>query len=306
MRKTMLAAGAAALLLAGEVAAPLDDAGYLKEIEAWRAKREENLRSEEGWLSLVGLSWLKPGVNTVGSEKGSDVVLPTSAAGRVGTVEFSNGVTTFRAAPGSTVTTTDGRAVQTMALRADKDGKPDVLVLGTIRFYVIERSGKYGVRVKDTASPTRRDFRGLHWYPVQESYRITARFLPYEPVKQIPIANILGQVNPLPSPGAAVFQLDGVWRRLDAVLEEPDAKELFFIFRDRTAGKETYPAGRFLYAAMPKEGQVVLDFNKAYSPPCAFTPFATCPLPPAQNRLGSRIEAGEKNPHGSTHDGTKR
>ena len=293
----MRASGVAALLLAAaEVAAPLDDAGYVKEIESWRAKREENLRSEEGWLSLVGLSWLKAGSNTVGSAKGSDIPLPASAAGRVGTIEFSNGVTTFRAAPGSTVTH-EGRAVQTMDLRADKDGKPDVLALGTIRFYVIARSGRYGVRVKDTASPTRRDFRGLHWYPVRESYRITARFVPYEPVKQIPIANILGQVDPLPSPGAAVFKLDGVWRRLDAVLEEPDAKELFFIFRDRTAGKETYPAGRFLYAAMPKDGQVVLDFNKAYSPPCAFTPFATCPLPPTQNRLGSPIEAGEKNPH---------
>ena len=131
---------------------------------------------------------------------------------------------------------------------------------------------------------------------MRDEYRVAARFVPYAPVKQVPIANVLGMVEPLPSPGYAVFRLAGRELRLDPVLEEPGAKELFFIFRDATAGKETYPAGRFLYSAMPKDGQVVLDFNKAYSPPCAFTAFATCPLPPRQNRLDVRIEAGEKRP----------
>jgi uncharacterized protein (DUF1684 family) len=150
--------------------------------------------------------------------------------------------------------------------------------------------------VKDPESAGRRGFQGLQWYPVKDSFRIQARFVPYEPVKKVQVANVLGMVEPLPSPGYALFTVNGREVKLDAVLEEPDAKELFFIFKDTTAGKETYPAGRFLYAPMPKDGQVVLDFNKSYSPPCAFTSFATCPLPPPQNRLAVRIDAGEKRP----------
>jgi uncharacterized protein (DUF1684 family) len=162
--------------------------------------------------------------------------------------------------------------------------------------YVIERGGRFALRVKDPESARRRSFRGLDWFPVRESYRVTARFVPYEPPKAIPIANVLGTVEPMPSPGYVVFSLNGREFHLDPVLEDPAAKELFFIFRDETAGKQTYPAGRFLYADLPKDGRVVLDFNKAYSPPCAFTSFATCPLPPRQNRLDVRIEAGEKRP----------
>ena len=158
---------------------------------------------------------------------------------------------------------------------------------------MIQRSGKYGIRLKDPASDYRRDFHGIDYYPANEAFRVTAKFVA-EPVK-IPILNILGQTEPMESPGYAVFRLNGQELRLRPVLEEPDAKELFYIFRDQTSGKETYGAGRFLYSGMPKDGQVVLDFNKAYNPPCAFTPYATCPLPPAENRLPIRLEAGEKN-----------
>jgi uncharacterized protein (DUF1684 family) len=138
-----------------------------------------------------------------------------------------------------------------------------------------------------------KEFTGLRWFPVQEDYRVEGRFVPYTSAKTIAVPNILGQVEEMPSPGYVAFTIGGREVRLDPVLEEPGASELFFIFRDQTTGKETYPAGRFLYAAMPKDGRVTLDFNKAYSPPCAFTPFATCPLPPKQNRLPVRIEAGE-------------
>jgi uncharacterized protein (DUF1684 family) len=273
------------------------DAAYAHEVEAWRAKREAGLRAPEGWLSVVGLHWPREGTSTIGSAKGNDILLPPSAPPRVGTVELAKGKVMVRVAPGVTVKVND-KAVTEVELRSDKEGKPDVLTVGPVSLFVIERGGRLGLRVKDPDSPRRRAFRGLEWFPVNEAFRIQARFVPYEPVKKVPIANVLGMVEPLPSPGYAVFQVGGREVRLDAVLEEPDAKELFFIFKDTTAGKETYPAGRFLYAAIPKDGQVVLDFNKSYSPPCAFTSFATCPLPPRQNRLAVRIDAGEKRPAG--------
>jgi len=167
--------------------------------------------------------------------------------------------------------------------------------VGDLSMYVIERGGRYAIRLKDKNSKSRREFTGLKWYPIQKSYRVTATFVEYDPPKQVQVPNILGETENLPSPGYASFTLNGKKVRLDPVLEEPDAKELFFIFRDLTSGERTYPSGRFMYAEMPKEGKIVLDFNKAYNPPCAFTPYATCPLPPKQNKLPVRIEAGELN-----------
>lgn len=289
-----------ALLLLGAVLAAAPAAGaaspdYVHEVDGWRAKREEGLRAPDGWLSVVGLHWLREGTSTIGSEKGSDILLPLPAPPRVGTLEFRKGHAVIQVAPGVTVMAKD-KPVTALELHSDHEGKADVLGVGPISMYVIERGGRHALRVKDTESPRRRRFRGLDWYPVRESYRIQARFVPYDPPRKIPIANVLGMVEPMPSPGYVTFRVGGRELRLDPVLEEPDAKELFFIFRDTTAGKDTYPAGRFLYSEMPKDGQVVLDFNKAYSPPCAFTSFATCPLPPKQNRLDVRIEAGEKKP----------
>jgi uncharacterized protein (DUF1684 family) len=289
------------LVLAGALAAapstPSVAPGYVQEIEQWRAKRAEGLRAPDGWLSVVGLAWLREGTSTIGSAKGSDVLLPLSAPPRVGTIDFHNGRAVIHVAPGVTVKSKD-QPVTDLELHSDKVGKPDVLAVGTVSFYLIDRGGRHALRVKDAESTPRRNFRGLEWYPVREDLRIRARFTPYDPPKPIPIANVVGMVDPLPSPGYVTFQLAGRELRLEPVLEEPDAKELFYIFRDTTAGKDTYPAGRFLYSEMPKDGEVVLDFNKAYSPPCAFTSFATCPLPPRQNRLDVRIEAGEKKPAG--------
>jgi uncharacterized protein (DUF1684 family) len=294
-RPVLLAAG---VVMGAAAVALATSAEYTHEIEQWRAQREEKLRAPDGWLTVVGLTWLHEGTSTVGSAKGSDVVLPAPAPATVGRVELARGRAVFHAAPGVAVKTKD-QPVQDLELHPDKGGTPnDVLTLGSISLYLIERGGRLGLRIKDENSAARRGFAGLTWYPADEAYRVTARFVPYEPARKVPIANVLGMVEPLPSPGYAVFPLHGREVRLDPVLEEPDAKELFFIFRDATAGKETYPAGRFLYSAMPKDGQVVLDFNKAYSPPCAFTSFATCPLPPKQNRLDVRIEAGEKRPAG--------
>ena len=269
---------------------------YVAEVEQWRAKREERLKADGGWLTVSGLFWLKDGANTFGSAPGDDIVLPASAPPRAGVFDFSRGKATVRVEPGVRILSGD-KAVTAMELRADTAaGGPDVLVLGPLSLQVIERGGRYGIRLKDNESARRREFAGLKWYPVSEAHRVAARFVPHGAPKAIPIANILGQEDHMPSPGYVVFKIGDKELRLEPVLETPDAKELFFIFKDPTAERDTYPAGRYLYAEMPKDGAVTLDFNRAYSPPCAFTAYATCPLPPPQNRLPVRIEAGEKKP----------
>lgn len=282
---------AAVLAVAAATTSP-----YVAEIEQWRAKREERLKADDGWLAVTGLFWLKDGPNTVGSARGNDIVLPASAPAKVAVIDFAGGKAAVRVEPGVAVLS-GGKPVTTMPLRADTaEGGPDVLVLGPLSLQVIERGGRYGIRLKDKDAKQRREFAGLSWYPVREAHRVVARFVPHPAPKTISIANVLGQEDQQPSPGTAVFTIGGREVRLDPILESPDAKQLFFIFRDATAPRDTYPAGRYLYTDLPKDGMVTLDFNKAYSPPCAFTAFATCPLPPPQNRLPVRIEAGEKKP----------
>lgn len=280
------------LLLGLAVVGPGDD--YKASIETWRRGRETRLRADEGWLTLAGLCWLKEGVNTFGAGPGNDIALPEgSAAPRAGVFEFHAGATLVKANPG-TQFTVNGVAAQEARLKSDEAGDSDVVRFGRIAMMVIKRGKRYAIRVKDKESKYRTGFQGLDWYPVQQSYRVTAKWAPYGSPRVMNVPTILGEDEQYPSPGYAVFHLGGKEYKMVPVLEEPDAKQLFFILKDQTSGKETYPAGRFLYADMPKNGQVILDFNKAYSPPCAFTPYATCPLPPKENRLGIRLEAGEK------------
>jgi uncharacterized protein (DUF1684 family) len=283
----------AALAAAFSLAALAGANDYEAEIEAWRAQREARLEADGGWLTVAGLFWLKEGENRFGSASDNDIVLPASAAGHAGVFEFHGGSVAARIESGVTATVA-GKPVTAVDMHADTSGSPETLVLGPLSMHVVERGGRYGIRLKDNESPARKAFKGLQWFPVSEAYRVTARFVPFSPPKSIPIPNVLGQVSEMPSPGYVAFTLGGQELRLDPVLEEPDADELFIIFRDGTTGKETYGAGRFLYTEKPRDGHVILDFNKAYSPPCAFTPYATCPLPPKQNRLSVRIEAGEK------------
>jgi len=284
------------LMLAG-LAPPAVDAPYRADIEKWRQQREARLKAEDGWLAVAGLFWLKEGPNHFGSNPGNAITLPAgTAAPQAGTFELRQGKVTVRVDPHASVTAA-GKPVTTMEVRSDNPGPPDVLKLGRLSLQVIERGGRYGIRLRDPEAETRRHFAGLRWFPVREDLRVEARFVRWPAPRTIPIPNVLGQVNDLPSPGYAEFMVGGRSLRLEPVIEEPGAGELFYIFRDQTAGKETYPAGRFLYSPMPKDGAVVLDFNKAYSPPCAFTAYATCPLPPPQNRLPVRLEAGEKDPH---------
>jgi uncharacterized protein (DUF1684 family) len=188
--------------------------------------------------------------------------------------------------------TVDGRRVTEVEMKPDEPGPPTVARIGRLSLLVLLRAGRYAIRLKDPEHKLRQEFRGLRWFPPNESYRVTARFVRYDRPKAIPITNILGQTEPQPSPGYVVFELAGREWRLEPIQSDP--KELFFIFRDTTSREETYQAGRFLYADAPQGDRVVLDFNKAYNPPCAFNPYTTCQLPPRQNRLPIPIRAGEK------------
>ncbi len=269
---------------------PQSEKTYAEEIEKWRQRRVAALKADDGWLTVAGLFWLKNGKNTVGIDAGNDIVLPAgSAPGRVGVFEFANGATTFEAAANVNVAI-DGKPARGATMTPDTSGSPTLLTLNDLTMFVIKRGDRFGIRLRDKSSEMRRHFTGIHYFAVEEVYRVRAKWVPYDPPKSIAIPNILGQTEMESCPGRAEFTLEGHPLSLEPVVE---GRRLFFILKDLTSGHETYPAGRFLYAEMPKDGEVVLDFNKAQNPPCAFTPYATCPLPPEQNRLNVRVEAGE-------------
>ncbi len=270
------------------------DSSYRAEIEKWRAGRIERLRREDGWLTLVGLFWLAEGENRFGSDPSNRIVFPEGSAPRfLGSIELSKGTAHVQVDPGNEVTQ-EGKPVTSMTLKSDAEGdEPTILKHGTLSFYLIKRGERLGVRVKNGQSPARLSFRGIDSFSIDPRLRLEARFEPHDPPKTIAVPNVLGTVDQEKSPGALVFEHQGRSYRLDPVLES-GTKDLFIIFGDTTNGHETYGGGRFLYAAPPVNGRTVVDFNKAYNPPCVFTPYATCPLPPPQNRLPIRIEAGEK------------
>jgi uncharacterized protein (DUF1684 family) len=279
-------------LAVGLSSADAQGPAYRPEIEGWRAKREAALKADGGWLSVAGLFWLKDGPNRFGSGADNEIVLPASAPKLAGVFEPQGADVRVRFEPG-VAATVKGQATPQALLHSDASGTPEVVAIGPLSMFVIERGGRLAIRLKDQNAESRRTFTGLHWFPIDERYRVIGRFVAHPELRPVSVPNILGQVEKMPSPGYVVFDLDGKEQRLEGVFESPGATQLFFIFKDATSGKETYPAGRFLYSDLPKEGKVVLDFNKAYNPPCAFTAFATCPLPPKQNWLGARVTAGE-------------
>ena len=269
---------------------------HTQEVLAWRAERLASLQSSDGWLTLVGLYWLDEGDNPFGSDPAMAVVLPGShvppSAGRF---QLADGVVTFFAAPGLNVMW-DGQRVDRLILRDDSAGDPTVLTLGALAFHVIKRAGQLAVRVKDSASEALAAFEGLDHYPIDEKWRIMARYVAHSGGEmQMAIPTFQGPTQFLDSPGSLEFEIDGEAYSLDVFAEAGD-DWLFVIFGDETNGRVTYGGGRFIYVPRADEnGRVDLDFNRAYSPPCVFTPFATCPLPPPQNRLALKVEAGEKN-----------
>lgn len=242
--------------------------------QQWRETRRARLTADDSWLTLVGLNWLHEGAN--------DIALPAHPK------------VTRRFILDKGKVTMNGEV-----LRDDTDPRgPTVTHIGSLSFTAIKRSDRngdrYGIRVKDPESRARRNFKGLSYFPAKPEYRVEARFEPYNPPRKIPITNVLGMTSDEVSPGALVFTLKGKTYRIEPILEQGE-KDLFIIFKDATSGKETYGAARYLYASPAgASGKTILDFNRAYNPPCAFTPYATCPLPPPQNRLAVRIEAGEK------------
>jgi uncharacterized protein (DUF1684 family) len=273
---------------------------YDEEILAWRKSRVQDLTGEDGWLTLAGLYWLHPGKNTLGSASSNAIVLPAGKAPEyAGAILIAASSVSIEAPPGSGITI-DGKAVTSLDLHSDEGGKPTVLKLGSLTFHVIKRGDRLGLRVKDRNNPNRLGFKGLDYYPIDSAWRFEAAFVPYDPPKSIPITNILGMIEEQKSPGAISFKVAGTTYQLDAVIEQ-GSDELFVMFADKTTGSETYGSGRYLYCPMPSNGRTVIDFNKAYNPPCAFTQFATCPLPPRQNRLPIAINAGERKYAGGRH-----
>ncbi|MCC6539674.1 MAG: DUF1684 domain-containing protein [Bryobacterales bacterium] len=229
--------------------------------ETWRKERLARLQADDGWLTLVGLHWLEEGDNTLAS------------------------------APGYTFTrkglnvTANGRALKP---------NDDQITLGTHTYFVIVRGDRVAIREKDTAAKTRREFHGLDYFPYRPEWRFEAKWKPYAKPITRRIANVAGTVDEYQAPGRAEFVAQGRKWTLEPVIEED---HLFYVFKDLTAGKSTYPAGRFIELPMPRDGRAIVDFNRAYNPPCAFTPYATCPLPPKHNHLALAIEAGEKSYH---------
>jgi uncharacterized protein (DUF1684 family) len=270
--------------------------GYLKSVDDWHAQRVARLTAEDGWLSLIGRDWLNPGENTVGSAPGSTVLLPDWAAPPKAGSFFLEGATVrFRPLPGSGLLLNGKPAVEAV-LATDVDGKPDILQAGRVRFYVIRRDQRFGIRIKDPEAPARKTFHGVPRYPVDAAWRVVADFVPYDTPQRRDIPTVLGTTTPMEAPGLLKFKLAGREVSLEPMIEDPEHPELFLIFKDATSAHGTYPAGRFLYADPPKDGKVVLDFNRAVNPPCAFTLFATCPLPPKQNQLAIAVIVGEKDP----------
>lgn len=273
------------------------DGAYLREIEHWHAERIRRLTAPDGWLSLVGLHWLHPGVNTIGSAADNGIVLAQAPA-HLGVVTWAADGTLSLALDPRGAATIDGQPRTHAALLDDSAPAPTTVAFGTTSFIAIDRGGRKGLRVRDSEAATRTGFRGITRFPVDPSWRIDADWQPLDPPFPLATTTVIGTLESHPAPGKAVFERDGSRCELYPVREAPHDRPLFLVFADATSGKETYGAARFLYTDPPRDGKIVLDFNKAYNPPCAFTAYATCPLAPPENRLDLRITAGELKPDG--------
>ena len=274
-----------------------------RSVLAWRKGRMARLTARDGWLSLIGKTFLDPGIPVAaGAAAGSGIALPADKApGQLGTFELADGRVRFTPAPGVAVQLQAAGAGEftpiagPTALTSDARGRADRVVYAELVLEVMERGDAFAVRVRDV-SRAKPEFAGFDHYPIRAEWRIVARFEPYTPERAIELVWEAGMQEPYFSPGAAVFEKDGATYRLDPVFES-DRKRLWIVFADQTSRSETYGAGRFLYAPPPENGEIVLDFNRAFNPPCAFSPYTACPLPPFQNRLALRVEAGEKRPN---------
>ena len=267
-----------------------DPEAHRSAVEAWREQRYAALRREIGWLTLAGLDWLRPGVNRIGTARDAEIVLPSGPAEAGNLTLSENGIRVDGAPNGLAI---DGGTVTDLWMVSDREGEPTMLELGPLRLCIIERGGRFAVRTWDTESPARRDFAGIDHWPVDPGWRLDARF-EATPDRTLRVPDVLGIDKEDASPGDVLFAIGGVSHRLQA-LSGGDGGELWLVFGDATNGHETYRGGRFLYAGPPDaDGRVIVDFNRAYNPPCVFSAYATCPLPWPANRLPIPIEAGER------------
>jgi uncharacterized protein (DUF1684 family) len=265
---------------------------YKAEIEKYRKDRIAELTAPNGWLAVQGLFWLHEGANTAGSDTANEIKLPARAPKKIGIFTLKGTDVSFTAERGAGVSAA-GKPVETFAFDARK-GEASAITVAGLTLFEIRRNDRIGLRMLDPESEARKRFHGLDYFPLDPRYRVKAKFVAYPAMKQVPVPNVLGQIVPMDSPGRVEFTIDGKQYSLEPVYETPKHEDLFFIFKDPTSRTETYEAGRFLHTPVPVNGVVDLDFNRAYNPPCAFTAFATCPLPVKDNQLTVRIPAGER------------
>ncbi len=284
---------------------PATVSAWKTDLLAWRAQQAKNLQTPNGWLTVVGLEWLKAGDNTFGSANGNALVIKAPTAPSLGVVKLNGDSLQLLPPTGGYPKglLVDGKPpANPQTLVSDNPGHPSRITFAAVTITIIHRGDRYGLRIKDSKAAARMHFHGLKWYSPNETYRVQAKWIPYNPPHEVPVPTILGTEVMSEVPGVAEFTLDGKTWRLEPILESPEDKDLFFIFRDATSKSETYGAGRFLYTPFPdhgltQTGQVELDFNRAENPPCAYTPYATCPLPTPQNRLPIPIAAGQLRYH---------
>jgi uncharacterized protein (DUF1684 family) len=276
------------------------------DLTAWRAEHATELQKPDGWLSLTGLEWLQPGENSFGSAADNKIHLQGSPAHLGILVLNANNTVQLRPPQGGFapdfLVAGAPAAARLIPVDPDDDKNAPHLTIGTLNMYLIRRADRFALRIKDSKAPALINFHGLAWFAPDAKYRVTAKWTPYTPAKSITLATLAGTSYDQPVPGAAEFVLDGKTYRLEPVLEDPAGAQLFFVLRDATSATDTYRACRFLYTGFPdhgieKSGTLVLDFNRLENPPCAYTPYSTCPLPPPQNRLSISIPAGEQRYH---------
>jgi uncharacterized protein (DUF1684 family) len=270
----------------------MDQADYIQELEAWRQKLDQSLRAENGWLALAGLFWLNPGSNSFGSAPSKDIPLTgKNLPAQIGSFVLKDGnVKLSLNEPGSLQV--NEQSAEPMTLKADLSGEPDILTFGPLTLMVIERGDRLGIRLWDNERPERALFEGRSWFPIRPEYRIETQLQRHNPPVELQIVSTSGVIQPATGVGRLTFQLHGQVCTLEALEGGDDSVSL--IFKDASAEDETYPSGRFLTAPLSEEDDVILDFNRAYNPPCAFSVYTTCPLPPPENILAVRVEAGER------------
>ena len=296
----MAAVCASAAIVNAAAPAKVANTKEMQSLSEWRTKRAQGLSAPDGWLTLVGLEWLKPGKNSVGLAADSQIRLKGHAPEHLAVIDVEGGQLRL-VAPESGFPAhlmVDGQLAKEGPIQPD-DEKPSVLSDDNLTMVVLHRGDRFALRIKDALSPTRTNFKGLHWYAPDARYRVTAKWIPFTPPHTEKIPTVIGTTLDMPAPGLAEFTLDGKTVQIEPVLEDPGSKELFFIIRDATSHTTTYQASRFLYTDFPdhgldQPGSLVLDFNRLQNPPCAYTPYATCPLPPYINRLAISIPAGEQ------------